>query len=89
MSWKKLRGVHLPYEKQVYIRSSCLLWREQPKRRQEKIRRLCEECGGAYSAALWDVMCTKKSVRQIAMERHVSEATIYRVRIDFYNAWEN
>ena len=67
MSWRKLRGVHLPYEKQVYIRATCLLWQEQPKRIREKIQRLCEECGGAYAAALWDMMCTKKSVTQITM----------------------
>ncbi len=87
MSWRKLRGVHLPYEKQVYIRATCLLWQEQPKRIREKIQRLCEECGGAYAAALWDMMCTKKSVTQITMEHFVSESTLYRARIDFYNRW--
>ena len=87
MSWKKLRGVGLPYEKQVLIRATCLLWQEQPPEVQEKIRRLCESCGGVYACALRDVMCTKKSVTQAAMEHHVSERELYRRRVAFYQAW--
>lgn len=87
MSWKKLRGVCLPYEKQVLIRATCLLWQEQPKRVQEKIRRLCAECGGVYSAALWDVMTTKKSIVAISETYFVSEAELYRRRADFYKSW--
>ena len=87
MSWKKLRGVPLPYEKQVYIRSTCLLWQEQPKRIQTKIRRLCDSCGGAYSAALFAVMCSKKSIVEISVEYAVSESVLYALRRDFYIAW--
>ncbi len=87
MSWKKLRGVPLPYEKQVYIRSVCLLHKEQPQRIREKIQRLCKQCGGVYSAALFDMMCTKKSVLQISMEHSVSESVLYDLRRAFFMAW--
>lgn len=79
--------MHLPYEKQVYIRATCLLYKEQPRRVQEKIRRLCDQCGGVYSAALWESMTTKQSAVQIAMKYSMSESTLYRIRVDFYNAW--
>lgn len=79
--------MHLPYEKQVYIRATCLLYKEQPKRVQEKIRRLCNKCGGVYSSALWESMTTKQSAVQIAMKYSMSESTLYRIRVDFYNAW--
>mgnify|MGYP004547542785 FL=1 len=87
MSWRKLRGVDLPYEKQVYIRAVCLLWREQPKKVQTKIRRLCENCGGVYSAALWDAMTTKQTATQIALRHHIDESTLYRIRAAFYERW--
>ena len=87
MSWRKLRGVHLPYEKQVYIRATCLLWKDQPKRVQEKIRRLCEECGVVYASALWESMTTKQRAVQIALKHNMSESTLYRIRVEFYNNW--
>lgn len=88
MSWRKLRGLELSYEKQVYIRAVCLLWREQPQKVQRKIRRLCEKCGGAYSGALWDAMTTKQSATQIALRHHIDETTLYRIRAAFYRAWD-
>jgi DNA-binding phage protein len=87
MSFKKLRGVHLPEEKQGLVRFSCLNYATQPKQTKEKIQRLCDECGGAYSAALMEVMCTKKSVSGVAMKYHVSESVLYRARKEFYESW--
>ena len=54
---------------------------------QKKIRRLCQECGGFYGAALWEVMCTKESVTSISMRSHVSESQLYDMRKKFYEAW--
>lgn len=87
MSFRKLRGVRLPEEQQGLIRYTCLTWRSQPKSVQKKIRRLCEECGGAYHAALWDVMCSRQSVTAIALAHTVSESTLYRLRKEFYESW--
>ena len=87
MGFKKLRGVRLPEEKQGLVRYTCLTCELQPKWIQDKIQRLCDEIGGAYSAALREVMCTKRSITSIAMERYVSERTLYRLREKFYEAW--
>lgn len=87
MGFKKLRGVALPEEKQGLIRYSCLTYKEQPKHIQNKIQRLCREVGGAYQAALWEVMCSKSSITSIAMAHHVSETVLYDLRRRFYEAW--
>ncbi len=84
---KKLRGIPLPEEKQGLVRYTCLCYRELPKYSQEKIQRLCAEAGGAYSAALWEVMCTRETVTAIALRHHVSEMTLYRARKEFYVRW--
>lgn len=87
MGFKKLRGVSLPEEQQGLIRYTCLTWRDQPKHIQNKIQRLCRECGGAYGAALREVMCTKSSLAAIALRNHVSENVLYDLRRQFYEAW--
>ena len=87
MGFKKLRGVALPEDKQGLIRYSCLTYKEQPRHIQNKIQRLCREVGGAYQAALWDVMCSKSSITSIAMAHHVSETVLYELRRRFYERW--
>ena len=87
MGFKKLSGVPLSEEKQGLIRYTCLTYGEQPQRVQRKIQRLCLLCAGAYSAALFDVMCTKKSITAIALAHYVSEEQLYRFRRAFYKAW--
>lgn len=87
MGFKKIRGVALPEEKQGMVRFTCLTYADQPKRIQEKIQRLCDECGGAYSAALREVMCSRKSIVAIAQAHYVSESSLYRMRKEFYEGW--
>lgn len=87
MGFKKLSGVPLSEERQGLIRYTCLTYESQPPRVQRKIQRLCLLCAGAYSAALFDVMCTKRSITAIAMEYFVSEEQLYRFRRAFYMAW--
>ena len=87
MGFKKLRGVDLPEEKQGLVRYICLNAEIQPKRTQDKIQRLCDDVGGAYSAALREVMCGKKSITAISREYFVSESTLYRMRKEFYEKW--
>lgn len=87
MGFKKLRGVPLSEERQGLIRYTCLTYAEQTPRIQRKIQRLCKECAGAHSAALFDVMCTKKSITSIALAHFVSESDLYRFRQAFYRAW--
>lgn len=87
MGFKKLSGVPLSEEEQGLIRYTCLTYAKQPPRVQRKIQRLCLLCAGAYSAALFDVMCTKKSITAIALANYVSESQLYRFRKAFYEAW--
>ena len=87
MSFRKLQGVSLTEEQQGLIRYTCLNYDGQSKKIQKKIQRLCDEVGGAYSAALWDVMCTKKSITYIAQKHFISESELYRKRKKFYESW--
>lgn len=87
MSFKKIRSVSLPEEKQGLIRYTCLTYRDQPEYLQKKIRRLCRKCGGQYGAALWEIMCTNESAVGISRRHHVSESSLYRMRKDFYESW--
>ena len=61
MVFKKLRGVNIPAKKQLLIRAICLNYDDRPKWEQKKIERLCDMCGGGYSAALFEAMTTEKS----------------------------
>lgn len=87
MAFKKLRGVSLPVEKQLLIRAICLNYGDRPQWEQKKIVRLCNECGGAYSAALFEVMTTQQSVTAIALKHYVSETVLYDIRKNFYMRW--
>lgn len=82
-----MRGVPLPYVKQGLIRFTCLDYAELAADDRERIDALCESVGGPYSDALHDVMCSPRSIRAIALDRHVSESTLYRLRARFYMAW--
>lgn len=87
MGFKKLRGVRLPESKQGLIRYTCLDYDDQPARIQEKIERLCRQCGGPYCAALREVMCSQRSITSIALRHCISESALYRMRKEFYEAW--
>ena len=87
VGFKKLRGVVLPEEKQGLVRYICLNSDSQPKRTQDKIQRLCDDVGGAYSAALREVMCGRKSITAISREFFVSESKLYDMRKVFYEKW--
>lgn len=88
MAFRKLRSIALTEEKQGYIRFTCLTYREQPERTRQKIDRLCDECGGEYSAALREVMCTRRSMVAISQQYFVSENTLCRARKRFYESWD-
>lgn len=87
MVFKKMRGINLPEEKQGLIRFICLTYKEQPQRTRDKINRMCREFGGDDASALFDVMCTTKSIVHISLQHHVSQETLYRQRRSFYEHW--
>lgn len=86
--FKKMRGVKLPYARQGLIRFTCLNYSELAASDRERIDGLCESVGGPYADALFDVMCSPRSIRAIALDRHVSESTLYRLRARFYMDWD-
>lgn len=87
MVFKKLRGVNIPAKKQLLIRAICLNYDDRPKWEQKKIERLCDMCGGGYSAALFEAMTTEKSIPKISMQYFVSETVLYDIRKKFYERW--
>ncbi len=87
MLFKKLRGVNIPVEQQGYIRFTCLTYDVQPRKVRDKIDRLCNEQGGVYSAALFEVMCSKRSMVDISLRHNVSQSVLYRLRKQFYESW--
>ena len=87
MGFRKLQGVQLTEEKQGFIRYMCLNEESLPTRMREKIRRHCDTVGGAYTDALWEAMCTNRSIRAIAMDHYISESLLYRLRKKFYESW--
>ncbi len=88
MTFKKMRGCSLSYDKQGYIYFLCKNYKSQPEAVRKKIKSIAEEVGGEYSAALFDVLVSGKSIRQVAIEQYVSEMTLYNLRIAFYEKFD-
>lgn len=84
MGFRKLRGVRLPEEKQGLIRYTCLDYATQPDWMKRKISRLCDQYGGEYSRALFEVMTTRRSITDISLDYCVSESVLYERRRLFY-----
>ena len=88
MSFKKMRGVNRPGREQGLIYYTCLNYDKQPKETQEKIRRLCRECGGEHEKALFEMLTRENvSVFWLEQEYHVHNTTLYRRRKQFYEQW--
>lgn len=87
MTFKKMRGCRLSYEKQGYIYFACRNYAVLSGEAKKKIHRLCDEVGGEYSDALFAVLTTSKSVRTAAIEYHISERLLYNLRVKFYERW--
>lgn len=88
MSFRKLRGVRRPYKEQGLIWFTCLTYDKQPPEIQEKILRLCRECGGEYAEALFALLTRENvSVPWIEQTYHVSDSVLYKRRQEFYDKW--
>lgn len=88
--FKKRRGIHIPYNKQGLIYFTCMNIVDMPKHIQDKIKNLCQEVGKENAEVLFEVVTnSSKSIRSLAMEYHISEMSLYRLRKKFYEAWEN
>lgn len=88
MTFKKRRGIHLPYNKQGLIYFTCVNAEDMPDEINNKIVRICNEVGKEYSDVLYRVMTdSNRSIRSLAMEYHISESQLYDYRRKFYEAW--
>jgi hypothetical protein len=88
MSFRKLRGVNRPHKEQGLICFTCLNYEKQPKDIQEKIRRLCKECGGEHEKALFELITRENiSVPWLEQTYHVSDSVLYERRKRFYERW--
>lgn len=86
--FKKRRGIHSPYNKQGLIYFTCVNYKDMPEETQKKIVNLCEEVGKQHADVLFEVMTnSNKSIRALAMEYHISEMSLYRLRKRFYESW--
>ncbi len=71
----------------MLVRAICLNYADRPKWEQDKIQRLCDECAGAYSAALFELMTTERSIQQVCNVHHVSPSRMYDFRRKFNEKW--
>ena len=85
--FKKLRGIHLSYERQGFTRFVCLTYDEQPQDVKDRILNLCIRVAGDKYQALFELMTTQKSVVSIAGKYFVSNSSMYNFRRKFYYTW--
>ena len=88
VTFKKRRGVHIPYNKQGLIYFTCVNVKDMPEEVQKKILNLCVEVAGEHYVALYTMLTDDtKNVHGIAMEYHLSETQLYHYRKKFYESW--
>lgn len=86
--FKKRRGIKLSYIKQGLICFTCLDYKDQPQEIKDKIVNLCNEVGGEYRRALFEVMTNEHAtIRSVARRFFLSETTLYELRKDFFEKW--
>ena len=87
MTFKMLRGVDRSYSDQGEIFFTCRNYAKQPPAVQEKIKKLCKECGGPYEDALFVMMTRDVTSEWIRQHYYASPQTMYRARKRFYERW--
>lgn len=85
--FKRLRSVNKSYDEQGAIFFACRNFTRQPKKTQDKIRRLCAAAGPEYAQALLAYLTTDISWERTCMEYGLSQETLTRLRRRFYDAW--
>ena len=87
-TFKKRRGIHIPYNKQGLIYFTCMNIKDMPEEVQQKVLNLCMEVGKDDYQALYEVVTNdRKSVLSVSLEHHMSEKKLYQLRKDFYEKW--
>lgn len=86
-TFKKIRSIDLPYNKQGEIYFTCINYKGQNKLVRNKIDRLCKETGGVYAPALFAFITSDRCSVEIAHKFYVSESLLYKLRKKFYESW--
>ena len=77
-------GIDVPYARQGYIYFVSLRYSELNEDKQRKIRRLCKECGGQHSGALFTAVTTETPVNLICDTNYISKSTLQRMLREYY-----
>ena len=77
-------GIRVSYKRQGYIYFTSLRYDELPEVKQREIRRLCRECGGQYSKALFTAVTTETSIDLICDTHYISRETLKRMKKAYY-----
>ena len=87
-TFKKRRGVRLPYDMQGLIYFTCKTYRSQPQEVQEKILRLCQRAGGQNAEALFVFLTTHTPMQEILDRYHIGcHKTVYLASRRFFEMW--
>ncbi|MCI7808016.1 hypothetical protein MR626_01800 [bacterium] len=82
------RSIPVEYDLQGYIYFTSRLYRELPKGKQAKIRKLCEEAAGEYADALMLFVTTDTGKAEVCAKYFISESTLERVVRRYYLAFK-
>ena len=77
-------SVKVSYVRQGYIYFTSRRYEELDESRQRRIRRLCRECGGTYSKALFAAMTTDTPTDIICENYYISKSTLSRMVREYY-----
>ena len=88
MTFKKIRGLKMPYKRQAHIWSTCQNYDIQPEDLKTKIIELCDKVDKIYAKELFDIMCSEKSIVEICYDSHISNFVAYEIRRKFYVLYE-
>lgn len=78
------KSVRVPYKRQGYIYFTSLRYEELDEDKRETIRKLCRECGGRYSKALFEAVTTERSRGYICDTNYISRDTLKRMMKAYY-----
>ena len=73
------KSVAASYERQGYIYFASRCFRQLQPRKQQRIVKLCADCGGEYALALFQFVTTDAGATAICMRHNLSPATLERV----------
>lgn len=77
-------GIKVSYRRQGYIYFTSLRFDELSEEKQRKIRRLCRECGGQHSKALFTAVTTETPADFICDTNYICRETLKRMKKSYY-----